>query len=282
VENCLLDPVAIDVKNQTTETGITISWPKLIGAVAVPALVFAYFLGSQGSDITGLRHDVDKSALRIDDIWKALPSLRASAVAAHPANASNQQAAKQLIIEAKQSKIPPIPLEAVQQAGSAFIAASNEPGAWNVALDFVAYRSSQNEVSANVQKGLPLPLKGTDYTFHPLPDRPAPLLYHQTLIGVPIEDAARLEDLNRPSPNQGSKVGDAWLRLEGGEIVLDSMRMRHVTLLGVKVHYSGIGPVILEDVTFVNCIFVWENTPPTRELSEKILSQVKIDFKAPV
>jgi hypothetical protein len=49
---------------------------------------------------------------------------------------------------------------------------------------------------------------------------------------------------------------------------------------GVEIHYSG-GPMILENVVFISCKFVMDNTAPNRNLAEVLLASDRIDFKTP-
>jgi hypothetical protein len=93
---------------------------------------------------------------------------------------------------------------------------------------------------------------------------------------VPIEDSAELDDLNSPR-NPDTKFGPPALALEGGATVLDGMKFRHVTFIGVEVHYHG-GQVKLSDVKFIGCTFVMDNTANSRELAISILSGPAVDL----
>ena len=65
--------------------------------------------------------------------------------AEHPLVPQNQAAAKELLAQAKQKLIPPIPKPVVEQAGKIFVeAARTDPKAWEVASDFMNYRSILN------------------------------------------------------------------------------------------------------------------------------------------
>ena len=59
---------------------------------------------------------------------------------------------------------------------------------------------------------------------------------------------------------------------------IDGKRIRHVVFDNVEIHYSG-KPLILEDVTFINCAFVLENTEPGRKLGEEILASSPVNFR---
>ena len=67
--------------------------------------------------------------------------------------------------------------------------------------------------------------------------------------------------------------------MTGGAVNLDGEDIRHVIFNGVEIHYTG-KPVKLENVTFVDCKFVIENTKPARKLSETILASAdNVNFK---
>ena len=58
---------------------------------------------------------------------------------------------------------------------------------------------------------------------------------------------------------------------------LDEMHLRHVLLNGVEIHYSG-KPLVMEDVVFLNCTFVMDNTELSRELAQAIAVDANVKF----
>ena len=85
-----------------------------------------------------------------------------------------------------------------------------------------------------------------------------------------------MELIGRPLP-QDSVYGPISLLLTGNTAQLDGLYMRHVIFDHVEIHYSG-SPVILEDVRFVNCTFVFDNVDHARLLGEQILAEATVNF----
>jgi hypothetical protein len=83
-----------------------------------------------------------------------------------------------------------------------------------------------------------------------------------------------MELIGRPT-NPDLKTGDRLLLAEGGTISLDRMQIRHVVFEGVQIHYSGEA-FVLEDVTFINCQFIFADTPGGRTLSREILAKTML------
>jgi hypothetical protein len=86
---------------------------------------------------------------------------------------------------------------------------------------------------------------------------------------VPKAGAAILdrigEDLNADRTN-----GNAFLLMTGGNIRLDTLHLKNIVLKDVHVFYSG-GPVILENVYFVNSTFDIDNNPNSQLLTAKLI-----------
>ena len=79
--------------------------------------------------------------------------------------------------------------------------------------------------------------------------------------------------------NREVKTGPIALQMFGGATSLDRMNIAHVTLVGVEVHYSG-EPVVLQDVFFVNCTFVFDYSDRSSTLAEEIVSSRKVSFQS--
>jgi hypothetical protein len=60
--------------------------------------------------------------------------------------------------------------------------------------------------------------------------------------------------------NAGNAVGNQYVILRGGTLLLDKLQMRSVILEGVHVYYKG-GPIIIENVYLLNCTFTIERAP---------------------
>jgi hypothetical protein len=75
------------------------------------------------------------------------------------------------------------------------------------------------------------------------------------------------------------KRGRQVLLIEHGGIELDGFVFKNVVFRGVEVHYSG-GPVQLDNVIFVNCVFIMENSPTQREFATAVLSNPHVTFSS--
>jgi hypothetical protein len=218
--------------------------------------------------------------IRFGAIETQLVSLRALIASSAPTVPRNQAAAKELLAQAYQKSIPALPESVVQQSGNSFIEASaKDHKAWNVALEFVSYRSSLNKMDPSTLGEIEeLPL-GYAWLYD------VPVVNgkrHQSDIVhkyVPIEQAARFEKIGKPGKRypENSKVGPITVLIVGGATSIDSHYLRHVIFSSVEVHYSG-KPTILEDVMFLNCTFVMDDTPSSRDLGEKVLADIHVDF----
>jgi hypothetical protein len=80
-----------------------------------------------------------------------------------------------------------------------------------------------------------------------------------------------------PGFNKGAKTGPAYLFLTGGATALDDMYIRNVIFRSVAVYYAG-QPVILDNVTFTNCTFVFVNNEQTKKLALAILGMDRINL----
>ena len=212
------------------------------------------------------------------EIGRQLVEIRALVVGSQPTSTDNQNAAKKLLAEAKAGSIS-LPANLVQQVGDSFIGASKtNPLAWNTALQFVNYRSSLN-VYTRVVNTIPVP-SGSQAQFDipKVAGKPGPALAHAGP-AVALNDAARYEVIGK-NLNQPLSFGLAELFLTGGAVILDDVFVRHAVFTNVEVHYTG-KPVKLEDVLFVNCTFVLDNTQPSRDLGQALLASGNLDFIYP-
>jgi hypothetical protein len=90
--------------------------------------------------------------------------------------------------------------------------------------------------------------------------------------GVPTERSARLYSLAEGPEDDTLPSGKEVILLEGGAVALDGVGLKHVVIRNATVFYSG-GPVQMEDVAFVNCTFVLDDMPRTREFASSVLRE---------
>jgi hypothetical protein len=188
---------------------------------------------------------------------------------------SAQQVAQAFSTAAKQGvKIDPT---VVQEAGTKFIDASDKSQtAWATAMILVNYRSSFNVLSRTVTTtAIPPGEHWTRWNFDPpVPGKPEPSVSHVAIPTTPGQ-GARYETIGE---NLNPKFESAEYLLNGGALDIDNKDIRNVVFQNVEIHYSG-KPVIIQGALFINCIFVFDNTPSTRQLGRTLLAESTIDFQ---
>jgi hypothetical protein len=216
---------------------------------------------------------------RLTQIDNQMVSLRALVAANQPLRKPNQDAARELLAQARRKSIPPIPAPVVEQAGMSFIeAARTDTGAWKVALEFASYRTVLNGSARPPGSEHTLtPLETTWYALKSVPGKPAPALNDSSHVRLPISQSARAEQLGNPIP-QTANTGPAWLFVNGGAVSLDEAYIRRAVFNHVEVYYSG-KPVQLEDTIFIDCTFVFDNSEQARQLGTELLSSATVTFR---
>jgi hypothetical protein len=252
----------------------------------VASAAFAGFVGIAifiFTQISGNSEFRGRTGERLDRIDQSIIGLRALVAASQPERRQNQQAAKELIAEARQKAIPPIPIAVAEETGKTFIrAAASEPNAWGVALDFVNYHSDlKPEPSALIvaSGGPGWVTYSTSYDLNGVPGKDQPWMGYVEKSIRPQGEAARAESLSIPITHP-KENGIGTFVMRGGALSLDDMHLRHVILVGVEVHYSG-ARTQLEDVLFVHCRFVMDNNDGSRQLADQILSPNPVTVTLP-
>ena len=219
---------------------------------------------------------------RLDGIEKSLLTIRAKAVISNPADSENLAEVTNILAVAKRKSIS-LPLPVVQEGGEKFIqAAKDTPSAWGAALGLVSYRTVLNSNNGPSGSFGPLPLEKT-WVYAPpdqevmVPGKRKPTLAFSQGAGVPSEQAARLDRIGR-NLNAEIPVGPSFLVMQGGAYRIDNQEIRSVFFEDVEVHYSG-SPLILKNVTFINCTFVMDNGTNARSLGLTLLESAKITFR---
>jgi hypothetical protein len=254
------------------------------GIIAIVAILLAAAVALGIALIS--RYDTEatfrgKTDQRLTDIEQQLVDLRALNSSARPDQPQNQKAAKQLVAEARAKKIPPISTSAVVEAGQGFVSASSmDQGAWDVAVDFAAYRTSQNPERSlgdyypfGSNQNPPLPISRFIVNY-PL-DKGYPA-FTTSKARVKISQSARLEPITGPAKQDGPD-GPLSILGVGGAIGLDGVYARHVVFQGTEIYYKG-GALNLYEVVFVNCVFHLENNPITRSFAQAVISAPTISF----
>jgi hypothetical protein len=151
-----------------------------------------------------------------------------------------------------------------------------EPRTWEAGLGLLSYRSSLNVSEMPPGNATPEPDEGAQTKCYMISPTGKHLPTFSVVGRAEIEKAARLELIASPIV-QPQGIGNQFLIATGGAMSLDGERLTHVALVNVEVHYHG-GPLVLEDVRFINCRFVFENTNNSRTLSARIFTTPRVDM----
>jgi hypothetical protein len=161
-----------------------------------------------------------------------------------------------LVQVARTSKIP-IEQQNLQEVGEKIVSASrNNPAAWNVALDFLNYKSFLDALSPKVPTGTTSTKFFITHYATVVPPPPGdrkPTFRILDNIAVPIEQAAKFNPIGEDE-NKGLSEGDPFLFVDGGGVVIDRLELKNVIFQGVHIVYHG-GPLKMSNVYFVNCVF---------------------------
>lgn len=248
-----------------------------------------------GTKVAGLQDDLKKNqdALsktndKIDQLLsKALDRAFPEAKGAKPTQGALEGAGK--IISLAKALDVKIDRMVLAKYGTAVANLSEDPSlghiAWNSLKQAIDYQSFLNKDFVPTLKNLtPWPDNDqyrTSLSLLPDPSRPTGKASAEVFYAggyVKPEDSARLESLSKPQ-NVSSKIG--LFVVEGGidGVSLDGMYMKNVIVRNAHVVYNG-GPVRLENVTFVNCIFDFTKSKPTINLSNTLLQAASVSFSA--
>ncbi|HEY6252177.1 MAG TPA: hypothetical protein VI685_19655 [Candidatus Angelobacter sp.] len=160
----------------------------------------------------------------------------------------------------------------------------NNPDAWSAAQDFLNYRSFLN---VNLAPRL-TEQKPYQYVAKTQIEVPQNVNGQQTYAAqtvsaagtAPPEQSARMEQIDGlEHPPSGAQFIIFEMNRPDFSFVLDGMHLKNVIVKNVHVKYYGTGPVILENVYFVNCTFELPPNPKTRELGDAILASAATTFR---
>jgi hypothetical protein len=197
--------------------------------------------------------------------------------AADPTKAESQTVVQRVIANARKTGTP-IPSDVLTGVGKSFVAVSaRNAGAWETVTALMQYRTNLNGLTF-VRPPTTRRPDTTQYMMHDVSGKPLPEVSFMEQ-GIPIGQAARLQELDKPT-NPRVEYGPTQLLAVGGAIQLDQMEIAHVIFVGVEIHYSG-GLTRLQDLQLVNCTFVFDSDALNgRLLAEQIISSKTVDFQS--
>ncbi len=219
---------------------------------------------------------------RLKAIESSLEIVRLGQLSRNPTDPKNAADAETLLTNAKSKKIP-LDATAIKDFGNIFLkAAQTTPAAWDASLSFLDYRSFLNQGSFPVARKSFSPIPegqlASYMAFHGTGQLTFEADYSNQL--VPISQAFIYQRVDLPVTRN---VGHPYLLIHNaqgsGELDLDDFWLRNVIFEGVRIHYTG-GPLILENVYFVNCTFdVTNNSVGQNFVAAALSSSTGITFR---
>lgn len=186
---------------------------------------------------------------------------------------------------ARQEKIR-IDAEVVKAAGKRFLSASEgqNNAAWKAAIAFIDYRSFLN-TDNQPDLGPPKAVENPEYHFvitvKSAAGAQAPYTHFVGQVlpygTATAEGSARYEPID--SSQGPSGFAYVLVRQTGPNnlLVLDDKRIKNVVIADSAIEYDG-GPLLLENVYFVNCSFVLQPTTKSLALGKGILESASVKF----
>jgi hypothetical protein len=160
------------------------------------------------------------------------------------------------------------------------LAKQNDQQAWDATLALASYHSvfNMNPFPGSFVKITPGSDVVSKYLIPPPPQERGAIVSTAKVPTVSKDVDARIEPINQ-NINPQNTVGNAFVQVTGGGIVLDGLRIRNVVFIGVHVVYDG-APLIMENVVFINCTFSIANTTAGQDLIAKSFASSNVTFTA--
>jgi hypothetical protein len=118
-----------------------------------------------------------------------------------------------------------LPMETVKSAGEKFLAASKgNPEAWRTTLDLVSYKSG---LDSSILKLLPSPTKEIQTHYQGITP-PGDLIPQVSVAGVVRVSEAAKFILNGKDLNSGQTMGNQYILVKNGGMIIDDMMLRNV------------------------------------------------------
>jgi hypothetical protein len=157
--------------------------------------------------------------------------------------------------------------------------------AWRATLQLSAYRSFLNSRHGpNTSMAVPTKPPGVDmwveFDERRLPGTKEAFFGVRYLPNEPIVSGSESAMFVRiGNENKVVRAPRSWVvEGQGVEIRLDGYHVRNSIIQDAHIVYDG-GPLILESVSFVNCVFTFKNTPTGQQLATNIVTQLPLNFK---
>jgi len=269
---------------------------RLIGVAVVVSFLSAIVLGGggyltkefidQGKTLVKIQGDIDGIKQGLADVKQIAFAQRLSQVLKNPQNPQNIKETANILASAQRDKLHIDPA-IVKETGDKFIAtAPAQAASWGVVQQCLNYKSFLDPDFASSLGQLTFQCTN-DYpiivnlrTVKPSKGDKCDLSGTIMAAGgyVKGNEAARMQHLSDLKPGAG---GPRWfvLDLKPDVLILDGLFLKNVVVRNSVVEYFG-GPVSMQNVYFVNCIFNFKMSPPAIELSKTILATNAVAFSS--
>jgi hypothetical protein len=178
------------------------------------------------------------------------------------------------VLEAAKNAKGRLDVPAVVAAGKEFAKASvSEPKAWEATaalLDYKSFLQKDNSPAA----GARLHRSGVaSYSY------PMSIGSLWTISASDSPDVPQMRLIDQPDLNKDSRTGPAFLNVRGGEFPLDGYYLKRVIIQDAHIIYNG-GPLVLDQVFFVNCTFEIKQGDSGLEFADAVFSNNPTAFTA--
>jgi hypothetical protein len=154
--------------------------------------------------------------------------------------------------------------------------------AWETMTTLLQYRSALNILPPPIklENATPAPAGSVLHTQYHTPDKQGQPEPSMSVFGVVPRDQAAILDTIGVDLNAQQNLGNEFVILRGGTVQLDGFQMRSVVLVNAHVIYEG-GPVILQNVYFLNCTFEIKRNENSETLSARLMEPAPTDYNLP-
>jgi hypothetical protein len=216
-----------------------------------------------------------KTTDHLVEIDKELLVLRISLSSAQPTKSQNQTAVKQLLADARERSISISPA-VIQEAGATFVQAGlSDPGAWDVAMHLLNYKSFLTSIDVNSPLPPGIKLEHTQYILPKQNFLQQPTM--NAIGGSKAPDLPEVRKLDAANPNESVALGPSFLVISTGSLMLDGLYLKRVIFKDTHIIYKG-GPLTMENVYFINCTFEIQQERQGQEFAQAVLSP-RLDVK---
>jgi hypothetical protein len=205
-------------------------------------------------------------ALPQKDFEKALPELKAAAQLATKTKTS--------VSDSDLSAVGRRTLNLVKSG------ASESDLAWETVNTLLQYRSTLNSLPPSIDVENATLASGILLTFYAVKTKVGGSSPVMSVTGnVPRDQAAVLGKIGE-NLNKKVDIGNAFVILTGGTIQLDGTQFKNIILIGTQEEYDG-GPVILQNVYFLNCTFEINRTANSQHLVAHLIEPSPANYSVP-